>query len=429
MVDHLIRQTVLPNGLTIVTASMPMAESVSMGYWVRAGARDEDEQQHGMAHLLEHMAFKGTARRDAAAIAREVEDRGGFINAHTSREETAYYLRLLPEYTDFGIDLLADILTGSTFPDEELVREKGVIIQEIGQSHDTPDDIVFDRFQEVAHPGNSLGRPILGTVDSVSGFSRDDIETFLQRHYAAPNIIVSAAGKVDHETFVDRVAQAFDGLPKNYTQHDRSAPVWPDASVERRSILHRDLEQTHLVLGLEGMAANDDDSLLMSALSILYGGGMSSRLFQEAREKRGLCYSVFAFHQGFCDSGVMAVYAGTSTDDAEQMIRLAGGLLADIAHDATEEETARACAQIRSSLLMRRESVASVCEGLPRQLMMFGSIRNLEEQLERLERITAADIRRLAGQIITKPPVLAAIGPVTADTFMDSDSLGQVFAA
>ena len=154
---------------------MAMAESISMGYWVRAGARDEDENQHGMAHLLEHMAFKGTERRDAAAIAREVEDRGGFINAHTSREETAYYLRLLPEYTDFGIDLLADILTASTFPDDELVREKGVIIQEIGQSHDTPDDIVFDRFQEVAHPGHSLGRPILGTVDSVSAFSRDDI--------------------------------------------------------------------------------------------------------------------------------------------------------------------------------------------------------------------------------------------------------------
>ena len=429
MADHLIRQTTRDSGLQIVTASMAMAESISMGYWVRAGARDEDENQHGMAHLLEHMAFKGTTRRDAAAIAREVEDRGGFINAHTSREETAYYLRLLPEYTDFGIDLLADILTGSTFPDDELVREKGVIIQEIGQSHDTPDDIVFDRFQEVAHPGHSLGRPILGTVDSVSAFSRDDIAAFLARHYAAPNIIISAAGKVDHDSFVARVAETFAALPQNYEKRQRSAPRWPGHDMSRRAILNRELEQTHLVLGLEGIAASHDDAMLMSALSILYGGGMSSRLFQEAREKRGLCYSVFSFPQGFCDSGVLSVYAGTSTSDAAEMIHLAGGLLAAVAEDATEEETARACAQMRSSLLMRRESVASVCESLPRQLMIFGRIRNVEEQLEKLEQITAADIRRLATQLIATPPVLAAIGPITADEFIGDDELSRVFAA
>ncbi|MGC6484521.1 MAG: M16 family metallopeptidase [Candidatus Puniceispirillales bacterium] len=429
MADHAIRQTVLDSGLTVITAAMAMAESVSMGYWVRAGARDEAANQHGMAHLLEHMAFKGTRRRDAAAIAREVEDRGGFINAHTSREETAYYVRLLPEFTDFGIDLLADILTGSTFPDEELIREKGVIIQEIGQAHDTPDDIVFDRFQEVAHPGHTLGRPILGTVESVSAFSRDDIETFLAAHYAAPNIIVSAAGKVDHDDFVARVEAAFAGLPQAATPHHRSAPRWPTVTEPRRAILHRELEQTHLVLGLEGIAANDDDAMLMAALSILYGGGMSSRLFQEAREKRGLCYSVFAFHQGFCDSGVLSVYAGTSTADAEEMIRLAGGILATIAADASEEETARACAQMRSSLLMRRESVAGMCESLPRQLMIYGEIRSLESQLERISRITAADIRRLAARLIETPPVLAAIGPVTAEAFMDDDTLARVFAA
>lgn len=429
MADHVVRQTVLESGLTVITAAMAMAESVSMGYWVRAGARDETENQHGMAHLLEHMAFKGTHRRDAATIAREVEDRGGFINAHTSREETAYYLRLLPEFTDFGVDLLADILIGSTFPDEELIREKGVIIQEIGQAHDTPDDIVFDRFQEVAHPGHSLGRPILGTVESVSAFSRDDIETFLARHYAAPNIIVSAAGKVDHDSFVERVSAAFDALPRAYAPQGRSVPRWPALAEKRRAILNRDLEQTHLVLGLQGLAANDDQAMLLSALSILYGGGMSSRLFQEAREKRGLCYSVFSFPQGFCDSGVLSVYAGTSTSDAEEMIRLAGGVLASIAVDASEEETARACAQMRSSLLMRRESVAGVCEGLPRQLMIFGRVRQLEEQLAIISRITAADIRRLAAELVETPPILAAIGPVTEDRFMNEETLDGIFAA
>lgn len=429
MTDHIINKTVLDNGLTVVTASMAMAQSISMGYWVKAGARDEDANQHGMAHLLEHMAFKGTTTRNAAAIAREVEDRGGFINAHTSREETAYYVRLLPEYTDFGIELLADILISSTFPEEELVREKGVIIQEIGQAYDTPDDIVFDRFQEVAHPGNSLGRPILGTTETVNAFRRDDIEAFLNRHYAAPNIIISAAGKVDHEAFVARVADAFAALPAAYTPCDRQSPQWPGAEDQRRGIITRELEQTHLVLGLEGVPVHADHAMAMAALSILYGGGMSSRLFQEAREKRGLCYSVFAFHQGFCDNGVMCVYAGTSPSDADEMIRLAGGLLADIAHNASEEETARACAQMRSSLLMRRESVASVCETLPRQLMMFGEIRRLEDQLAQIEKITAADIRQLAAGLIQTPPVLAAIGPATADQYLDETSLNTVFAA
>lgn len=428
MPGHDIQIATLASGLTVVTARMPAAESISIGYWVRAGARDEHAGEHGMAHLLEHMAFKGTERRDAAAIAREVEDRGGFINAHTSREETAYYLRILPEDLGFGVDLLADLLTGSTYPEDELAREQSVIVQEIGQSHDTPDDLVFDLFQGVAHSDHPLGRPILGTVDSVTGFSRADISAFLGRHYAASNIIVAAAGQVDHAELVARVEEAFARLAPVAETTSRQAPRWPGFDDSRTLIHQRELEQAHLVLGLKGMAVNDDDAMVLSALSVLYGGGMSSRLFQEAREKRGLCYSVFSYPQGYSDSGVLTIYAGTSTADAAEMVRLAGAEMAAIATGASAEETARACAQITASLRMRQESVASVCENLPRHLIYFGRVKPVDEILEKVASITEADIRRVASRILETPPVLAAIGPLAEGDLPDGTQLQAAFS-
>ena len=429
MQGHDTRVSILPNGLTVVTASMASAKSISLGYWVKAGARDETASEHGMAHLLEHMAFKGTERRDAAMIAREVEDRGGFINAHTSREETAYYLRLMPEDIGFGVDLLADLLTRSTYPDNELVREKNVIVQEIGQSHDTPDDLIFDLYQGIAHGDHALARPILGTVESVTGFSRDNIHAFLGRHYAADNIIVAASGRVDHDDFVAMVGEAFSPLSAAADTMPRHASPWPGMTAPRRLIHHRELEQAHLVMGLKGMSVNDDDALTLALLSVLYGGGMSSRLFQEAREKRGLCYSVFSYPQGYADCGQLTIYAGTSVDDAAEMVKLAGAEMATLATAASADETARARAQIRASLMMRQESVASVCESLPRHLIYFGRIIPVAEQLEKISGITEADIRRVASRLIEEPPVLAAIGPLADGDLPDEDSLRSAFAA
>ena len=426
---HDVQLTELSSGLKVISARMMAAQSVSVGFWVNAGARDETASEHGIAHMLEHMAFKGTTSRDAAEIARQVEDKGGYINAHTSREETAYYLRLMPEDLNFGVELLADILIRSTFPEDEITREKGVIIQEIGQAHDTPDDIVFDMFQSISHPDHSLGRPILGTNDSVNGFGRSDLNRFMDRHYAADNIIISAAGDVDHDALVKLVETQFADLKAHHHKLERSHPQWPVASQARRQIMTRDLEQAHLVLGFQGVSITDQDRMALSAMSVLFGGGMSSRLFQEAREKRGLCYSVFSFNQPLSDSGVLAVYAGTSMDDAAEMIQLAGQELVDVAGHAHPEETKRAVAQMRAGLRMQQENVSSICESNARQMLLFGRVKPPAELLAELDAITEDDIRRVASRVLNSAPVLAGIGPSGEDGWMDEAALTAVFAA
>ena len=426
---HDVQLTQLASGLRVVSAKMLAAQSVSVGFWVDAGARDETLSEHGIAHMLEHMAFKGTTSRNAADIARQVEDKGGYINAHTSREETAYYLRLMPEDLDFGVELLADILINSTFPEDEIDREKGVIIQEIGQAHDTPDDIVFDLFQSISHPDHPLGRPILGTQDSVNHFGQSDLKAFMKRHYAADNIIVSAAGDVDHDALVKMVEHQFSALQPNHGQIKRTAPVWPGKDQTHRQFITRDLEQAHLVIGLQGFAVSDQDRMTLSALSVLFGGGMSSRLFQEAREKRGLCYSVFSFSQLLSDSGILSIYAGTSMDDAEEMISLAGRELVDVAHHADADETQRAVAQMRAALRMQQENVSSIGESMARQMLLFGRVKSPQELLAELDSITENDIQRVAKRVLEAAPVLAGIGPGDDHAWMDDAALSAAFAA
>ena len=421
--------TTLPSGLRIVSAAMPHAESVSVGVWVAAGARDERGREHGIAHMLEHMAFKGTASRTAAQIAQQVEDKGGYINAHTSREETAYYLRLLAEDLEFGVDLLSDIITASIFPEDEIEREKGVIIQEIGQAADTPDDIVFDLFQSQSHPDNPMGRPILGTTETVSSFQRDDLTGFMDRHYAASSLVISAAGKVDHAALVTMVQDKLGHLKGPAASDPRVLPYWPKDTDNRIALIERDLEQAHLVLGRPGFSFQSEDRLALSAMTTLFGGGMSSRLFQEAREKRGLCYSVFSFSQSFSDSGVLAVYAGTSQEDAAQMTRLIGEQLVDIAAHAQADETNRALAQMRASLLMQQESVSNLAETMARQMMIFGRLISPQEWLEKIEAITVDDMRRIASQLLTQKPVLAGIGPGKAIDWINQAEMDKAFAA
>ena len=426
---HQTQVTTLPSGLRVVSASMPHAESVSVGVWVAAGARDERGLEHGIAHMLEHMAFKGTSSRTAAEIAQQVEDKGGYINAHTSREETAYYLRLLAEDLEFGVDLLSDIITSSTFPEDEIEREKGVIIQEIGQAADTPDDIVFDLFQSQSHPENSMGRPILGTTETVSGFSRNHLTSFIARHYSASSLVISAAGKVHHDDLVKMVEDKLTILPDGDGAEPRKMPTWPASGDERVALIKRDLEQAHLVLGLPGLSFGSDQRLALSAMTTLFGGGMSSRLFQEAREKRGLCYSVFSFSQSFSDSGVMAVYAGTLQEDAGLMTRLIGEQLVDIASHCNEAEAQRAIAQMRASLLMQQESVSNVGETMARQMMIFGRLITPAEWLEKIEAISVDDIRGVAGTLLSEKPVFAGIGPGDALDWISQADMDDAFAA
>ena len=399
--------TLLDNGLRVASRAIPHARTISIGIWVNAGARDERADEQGIAHMLEHMAFKGTGRRDARMIATEVEDVGGYMNAHTSREETAYYLRLLPEHLDLGIDILCDILTESTLPDEEIERERGVIIQEIGQSLDTPDDLVFDLFAESAHGGHTLGRPILGTIDSVSNFSRADLHGFMTRYYGAGQMLVCAAGDVDHAELVAKIGDRLQDLAPATTTN-RITPTWNAG----RNITQRDLEQTHVVFGLPALAARDEDRFAMMALSTLYGGGMSSRLFQQVREQRGLCYSIFSFASMYSDSGHFAVYAGTSADQVDEMLRVCAGELASLASRVSTEEVARAKAQLRASLLMGRESVGGCADALARQVNLFGAPSDDNDLLAAIDAVDEAAISRVAGRIIAAgAPAMAAVGP------------------
>ena len=418
-----IRVSELGNGLKIATRSMPHATTLSIGIWVNAGARDEHDNEQGIAHMLEHMAFKGTKRRDAQAIATDVENVGGFMNAHTSREETAYYLRLLPEYLDLGVDVLADILTESTLPFDEIERERGVIIQEIGQSLDTPDDLVFDLFAAACYGDHTLGRPILGTVDSVSAFSRRNLEAFLQRHYGARQMLVCAAGALDHDDLARRIERRL-GTIGDATFAARQPAKWAAG----RQLVKRDLEQSHIIFGLPTAVKNIVDRFSLMALSTLYGGGMSSRLFQQVREKRGLCYSIFSFAALHSDGGSFGVYAGTSATQVNEMLSVCAGELAAVASGVADCEVERAKAQIRASLLMNRESVSSCADALARQIMLFGYPQHDSELLDAIDAIDGAKIAALAASLVGGDvPSMACVGPSL--DLMTNDSFSAKFNA
>ncbi|MDA9289231.1 insulinase family protein, partial [Alphaproteobacteria bacterium] len=305
---------VLDSGLTVITDQMEV-KSTSIGVWIDAGSAKEELNECGIAHMLEHMAFKGTTNRNAEEIAREIEDVGGDINAYTSKEVTAYYLKVLHENSDLGIDILSDIIKNSTLPEDEIERERGVIISEIGQSFDSPDDRVFENFTETVFQNQSLGRPILGTKETVNNFQRSDLESFFSSHYGLKNMVVVASGNIEPDWFMDVVEDKFSHI-KHEVKSGNVEAKWKAGFIGE----DRDLEQTQLVFGIEGLNNIDLDRYSLRALAIILGGGMSSRLFQELREKRGLCYSIFSFTQMQSSSGVFGFYAGTSPKDANQLL-------------------------------------------------------------------------------------------------------------
>jgi predicted Zn-dependent peptidase len=402
--------TVLPNGLTIVTEHMPHLESVALGVWIKAGSRDETDQEHGIAHLLEHMAFKGTKRRSARTIAEEIENVGGEVNASTSTETTAFYARMLKEDVPLAIDILADILTHSVFDEQELMREKHVILQEIGAANDTPDDVVFDKFSEVAFKNQSVGRPILGTPETVQGFEPDQIRAYMDRNYSADRLTIVAVGAVDHDE-VCKLAQASfsdlkpeHGNTRNYPKADYTGGAYREK---------RDLMDAHILLGFQGRAYHARDFYASQILAGILGGGMSSRLFQEVRERHGLCYSVYAFHWGFSDSGIFGIQAATGADDIKALVPVVMTELAKIAENIDQQEIDRARAQIRSGLLMTQESPAARAGQLARQMMLFGRLISNEELMERLENINTDRLTDLAGRLFCGEKItLSAVGPI-----------------
>jgi predicted Zn-dependent peptidase len=399
--------TTLPSGLTVLTERMDRVETVSFGAYIGAGTRHETAAENGVAHFLEHMAFKGTSGRSAVDIAEAVEDVGGHINAYTSREQTAYYVKMLKEDLGLGVDIIGDILCHSTFEPEELERERGVILQEIGQANDTPDDIVFDHFQSAAYPSQPMGRPVLGTETIIRNMKREALPGFMSAHYTPENMVIAASGNLRHDQVVELVGQHFADLPKAV----RFEPMPADyTGGEYRE--DRDLDQAHLVLGFSAPGYGEPDYYPAMLLSTLLGGGMSSRLFQEIREKRGLVYSIYSFTAPARDGGLFGIYAGTGESEAAELMPVTLEELGKVQHQVTGVELRRAKAQLKAGLLMSLESTGSRCEQLARQWQIFGRVIPVSETVAKIEAVTAADIHASAAKIFRQRPTIATIGPI-----------------
>jgi len=406
--------TTLPNGFRIVTEHMPGLESASIGIWVGAGGRHERAEQNGIAHFLEHMAFKGTERRSALQIAEAIEDVGGYINAYTSREVTAYYARVLKDDVPLALDVIGDILRNPVFDAREIEVERGVILQEIGMSLDTPDDVVFDWLQEAAYPGQPIGRTILGPSERVKSFSRADLSGFVAEHYGPQNLILSAAGAVDHDVIVAMAEKMFGDMAKGAAHQAELACF---AAGERREV--KTLEQAHFTLALEAPGYRDNDFYTAQVFASAFGGGMSSRLFQEVREKRGLCYSIFSQIGSYSDTGMMTVYAGTSGDDIAGLADITVDELKRAADDMSEAEVQRAIVQMKAGMLMGLESPSSRAERLARLVGIWGRVPPLSETIAKIDAVDVAAVRQFAGDLASAPAAMALYGPVEAAHDLD----------
>ncbi|MPY76230.1 MAG: insulinase family protein [Alphaproteobacteria bacterium] len=400
------RLTTLNNGIRVVTHHMPAVETASVGVWVGAGTRNETAEVNGVAHLLEHMAFKGTETRSATDIAEQIEAVGGHLNAYTGRESTVYYAKVLKEDVDLALDLVADILQNATFDEEELRRECAVVLQEIGQAHDTPDDLIFDYFQSVAFPDQALGRPVLGCPKVVSGMSRGAITDYMHNAYSSDRMVLAAAGRVDHDALVERAQALFGGRSSNGGIVCERAQY---AGGDYRDA--RDLEQLHLVLGFAGVPYDDEDFYAATALTTLLGGGMSSRLFQEIRERRGLVYSIYSFASYYADSGLFGIYAGTGAGEAAELVEAICKEIRRLPGSLRETEICRTRNQLKAGTLMSLESTGSRCDQLGQQTLVFGAPIPIEEQVRRIEAVDSEAIMRVASRIFTGTPTVAAVGP------------------
>jgi len=402
------RLATLANGLRIATDRIDTVDTVSLGLWVDVGTRHEAPEINGVAHFLEHMAFKGTERRSARAIAEEIEAVGGHLNAYTSRESTAYYGKVLKEDVPLALDILADILLHSSFDPAELERERAVILQEIGQANDTPDDIIFDFFQERAFPEQAMGRPVLGSPEIIRQLSREAVVSYLRDNYSASRIVLSAAGNLDHDRIVALADKLLSAMPA-----ERPVETEPARYIGGDYREDRDLEQLHLVLGFPSIRLDDPDYYAASVLSTAFGGGMSSRLFQEVREKRGLAYAIHSFAHGYRDGGLFGIYAGTGEAEAAELIPVLCGETMRLADGLTPGELARAKAQMKAGLLMSLESTGARCEQMAQHMLVHGTPFDPADMVRRIEAVDDDAIRRVVARWRGAPPTLAALGPLS----------------
>ncbi len=404
-----VRQDQLKNGFRIVSEHMPGLQSAAIGIWVTAGGRHERIEQNGIAHFLEHMAFKGTERRSALQIAEAIEDVGGYINAYTSREVTAYYARVLKDDVALAMDVIGDIVLNPVFDPREIEVERGVILQEIGQAYDTPDDVIFDWLQEQSYHDQPLGRTILGPTERVSAFSREDLSGFVAEHYGPDQMILSAAGAVDHEALMKMAEEMFGHL-----QPRKGLIAEPARFTGGEARQEKELEQAHFALALESPGYRDDAIYTAQIYSTALGGGMSSRLFQEVRETRGLCYTIFAQTGAYADTGTTTIYAGTSADQVGELAAITIDEMKRAAEDMSAEEVARARAQMKAGMLMGLESPSNRAERLARLVQIWGRVPSLEDTVAKINAVSTEDVRAFAEKMaVQAPAALALYGPVS----------------
>ncbi|HEU0132162.1 MAG TPA: pitrilysin family protein [Mycobacteriales bacterium] len=409
-----IRRTVLPGGLRVVTESMPTVRSVAFGIWVGVGSRDESPGLAGASHFLEHLLFKGTKRRSALDIAAVMDAVGGEMNAFTAKEYTCYYARVLDSDLPLAVDVVSDMVTSSLIATDDVESERGVILEEIAMHDDAPDDIVHDAFAKAIFGDHPLGRPVLGTVDSITGVSRGSINGYYRRRYQPRNMVVAVAGNVDHARVVRLVRKAFAGFLDGDVD-----PAAPRAGSSAPRVLggvqvtRRPTEQANLVLGTGGLARTDERRFALGVLNNALGGGMSSRLFQEVRERRGLAYSVYSYHSQYADTGLFGVYAGCAPARVTEVLSLCREQLDEVAAKGiTAEEVARGKGQLKGSLVLGLEDTGSRMSRIGKGELVYGEQLTVDEVIARIDAVTPDDVRAVAADVLAPASLgLAVIGP------------------
>ncbi len=396
------------NGIRVVTERVPYVQSVSLGIWVDTGGRDETNATAGISHFIEHLLFKGTERRSAREIAEELDAVGGQINAFTDREYTCYYVKVLPEHVPLAQDILADMLQHSVLDPEEIAREKNVILEEIKRHEDTPDELVHDLFAEILWPEHPLGRSVIGRAEVIESLTREQIVEFLREQYVPAWMVVAAAGNLDHDAIVAGVEETMGGMPARERAHELFPPRVSDAALQ----VPKPTEQVHFCLGTRGYNQDEDERYALALIDSAVGGGMSSRLFQEVREKRGLCYAIGSYTASYREAGMFAVYAGTSPESADRVRQLVVKELRDVARRGiTAEELQRAKNQIRGAVLLSLDSMSTRMTRVGKSMLSYNRVISPTEVVEKVEAVTEAEVRRISAEILGGDYAYAAVGP------------------
>ena len=423
-----VRRTVLSSGLRIVTEEVSSVRSAAIGIWVNVGSRDEAPAVAGASHFLEHLLFKGTTLRTALEISSSIESVGGEMNAFTSKEYTCFYARVIDTDLPMAVDVISDLITSSLVTANDVDAERKVVLEEIAMRDDDPSDLVHDLFSDTYYGDIPIGRSILGTVDSINAMSRNAVYGYYKKRYLPQDLVVAVAGNIKHKTVVEMVEKA---LSRDGFLNVKGEPqVRPDTAIKVKSqqsvgIINRKTEQAHMFYGLAGVARNDDRRFTMGILSAALGGGMSSRLFQEIREKRGLAYSVYSYAQQFAGSGLLGFYAGAHPSKAVEVVEIIREVLADVAENGmTHEEIERAKGAVRGSLVLSQEDSGSRMSRIGKSEIVYGEIMSFDEILKEVSSVTPEAVRKVAGEFLLKRPTLALVGP-----FKDGKKFEKVLEA